>query len=616
MEYKFESSLMKRKSDAQEKLDKLKIDFLKQLNVLENMDNTNSDIILAKLNIKQSNKLLFKNYNVLSKNELSKFGVKKTLDNRESYFKLLEYLEVVEIKNEDEEENEKTKDKSVKKKHKKPIFTIDFTEDKIQIRDKSENKIQLNCEKNNKSEAYYKEMIGKKNANFYEYFGIKEKITIKNLRNKMDKYLNELTFEEEYKNNIPDSKSELFFFNHTLNLIYSFKELNETKFLKKIKMIKNLSNFINKVKLNKVTDELVLNYFYLVLHLEYELNSTAEMLFCNYEENNNFKNATIDLKEKTLHIHFSKIIIKDFDYYNLNEHLIHEIKYGNISLPLDEGYYSLKGYLCLREFTRKDGNLIYEKFLTSQLLEDIIHILHGKENIFSSTNVIKLFQENTFYFPIENSKFAAFSDKKNFKIYVDYKIEEDKIFKNLEFNQKIKHFIQKSFLIVNIVHEFGHSHHAFLYYYDSENNCFDSPLIKLKLKTSLELNISEGGNIFEYMLFNRVISHMNIKEIIYICNLNNFSKSLEQYRKEFLNLKNESVSQVFERESQNNDEIMEIFELYKKLAKDKKDKLENITISQGKRIINDFTFNFEDYEFSSGIENKSHYDSRRADMKY
>ena len=45
MDYKFESSLMKRKSEAQEKLDKLKIDFLKQLNVLENMDNTNSDII-------------------------------------------------------------------------------------------------------------------------------------------------------------------------------------------------------------------------------------------------------------------------------------------------------------------------------------------------------------------------------------------------------------------------------------------------------------------------------------------------------------------------------------------------------------------------------------------
>ena len=615
MEFKFESSLMKRKSEAQEKLDKLKIEFLKQLDLLENMDNTNSDIILAKLNIKQSKKLLFKNYDVLTKDELSKFGVKKTLDNRESYFKLLEYLGVVKIENEEEEENEKI-EKSIKKSHKKPKFTIDFSEGIIKIQDKSKNKIELNCEDNDKSEICYKEMIGKKNVNFYEYFGMKDKITIKNLRKKMDKYLNELIFEEEYKNNIPDSKSELFFFNHIQNLIYSFKELNDTKFLKKIKMIKNLSDFIDKVKQNKITDEFVLNHFYLVLGFEYELNTIAKMLLYNYEENNtNFKNVSIDLKEKTLKIHFSKIIIKDFDCYNLNNNIIQKIKYGKISLPLDEVYYSLKGYLCLREFTRKDGNLIYEKFLTSKLLEDIIHILYEKENIFSSTDVIKLFQENTFYFPIENSIYAAYSDKKNFKIYIDYKIEEDKIFEYLELNQKIKHFIKKSLLIVNIVHEFGHSHHAFLYYYDPKDNCFDSPLIKIKLKTNGELYIKEGGNLFEYMLFDRVISQMNIKEIIYICNLNNFSKSLEEYRKEFLNLKNESVSQVFKRESQNNDEILEIFELYKKLPEDKKAKLENITFKQGKRIINDSTFNFEAYSFSSGMERKSHYDSRRADMK-
>ena len=56
MEYKFESCLMKRKSEAQDKLDKLKIEFLKQLDFLESMDNTNSDIICTKLNIKRTNK--------------------------------------------------------------------------------------------------------------------------------------------------------------------------------------------------------------------------------------------------------------------------------------------------------------------------------------------------------------------------------------------------------------------------------------------------------------------------------------------------------------------------------------------------------------------------------
>ena len=93
----------------------------------------------------------------------------------------------------------------------KPIFTIDFSEEKIQIKDKPENKIELICENDDKSEIYYKEMLEKKNINFYEYFRMKDKITVKNLRKKLDKYLNELIFGEEYKNNILDSKSELFF---------------------------------------------------------------------------------------------------------------------------------------------------------------------------------------------------------------------------------------------------------------------------------------------------------------------------------------------------------------------------------------------------------------------
>ena len=171
MEYKYESCLMKRKTEAQEKLDKLKIDFLEQLNLIESMDNTNSDIILTKLNIKKSNKLLFKNFNVLTKDELSKFGVNKILNNKESYFKLLEYLEVVKIENEEEEENEKI-EKSVKKNYKKPKFTIDLSEGNVKILGKSKNKKELNFKDNGKSEMFYQEMIGKKNINFYKYFGM------------------------------------------------------------------------------------------------------------------------------------------------------------------------------------------------------------------------------------------------------------------------------------------------------------------------------------------------------------------------------------------------------------------------------------------------------------
>ena len=88
-------------------------------------------------------------------------------------------------------------------------------------------------------------------------------------------------------------------------------------------MIKNLSYFINKIKQNKVTDEFVLNYFYFILDLEYELNLTVKILLCNYEEDNtNLKNVSLDLNEKILKIQFCKIIIKDFDCYNLNDEII------------------------------------------------------------------------------------------------------------------------------------------------------------------------------------------------------------------------------------------------------------------------------------------------------
>ena len=65
-----------------------------------------------------------------------------------------------------------------------------------------------------------------------------------------------------------------------------------------------------------------------------------------------------------------------------------------------------------------------------------------------------------------------------------------------------------------------------------------------------------------------------MKEVIYICNLSNFSKTLEVFRRDFLNLKNENLLSVFEREAKGNPEINEIFEEYKRLPEEVKNKLE------------------------------------------
>ena len=103
---------------------------------------------------------------------------------------------------------------------------------------------------------------------------------------------------------------------------------------------------------------------------------------------------------------------------------------------------------------------------------------------------------------------------------------------------------------------------------------------------------------------------MNLKEIIYICNTKNFSKDLETFRRDFLNLKNEDVVTVFQRETGEDIEIMGAFEAYKKLPQDLKKQLETEIFKSGK--VNPQTnFNIDTYKFKSGKERKCPIEERR-----
>ena len=290
------------------------------------------------------------------------------------------------------------------------------------------------------------------------------------------------------------------------------------------------------------------------------------------------------MKDNKLIFDNCSIIIENYDYYNLNESDIQFIKDGIIKLPLDKGFKNLKGELLSREFSSKDINIIYDKLLPSELIKDIINILYGKtDDIFGSKNVIKLFKENTFYFPINNLKYAAYTNKDCFKIFIDNKILSDLLYiiiSNL--SEKIKHLIKKAFLIINIEHEFGHTHKLILFPLDNDIDFFNSPLVKIKFSIDKEIEIDEGGEFFEYLLYGRIINGLNIKEIIYINNMNNFSKNLCEFRKGFLDLEKETLEKVFVREAQNNIEIKEALEEYMKMSKEDKDLLDSIEFKSGK----------------------------------
>ena len=223
-----------------------------------------------------------------------------------------------------------------------------------------------------------------------------------------------------------------------------------------------------------------------------------------------------------------------------------------------------------------------------------------------------LFNQNTYYFPIKNSDYAAYCDKKCFKIYIDNGIEKNSFLKQI--GEEIVKLIKKGFYSLNNQHEVGHGHYPIFFYLYPKSFNFDSPLSEIKLNSKNIIQVDEGGKIFEYLLYGKIINQMNLKEVIYITNHHNYSKNLEQYRKDFINLQNETLFSVFVSASKENNEISEVFEAYKKLPYDIKVRLETEKFKSGK-INPDMNIDFENYEFSSGKERKCPIEERRRILK-
>lgn len=85
--------------------------------------------------------------------------------------------------------------------------------------------------------------------------------------------------------------------------------------------------------------------------------------------------------------------------------------------------------------------------MRSKLLKDVMFISYGKNN-FSLISIfeIQLLQNNTYYYPISNPEYAAYTDKDNFKVYIDYSINEYNSFKGITLPGKFKHFIRRNHL--------------------------------------------------------------------------------------------------------------------------------------------------------------------------
>ena len=172
-----------------EKNDTLEFDYL---NIFEKIDNTNPELNLQRLLSNKSDKLLFKNFNILSKNELSLFGINKKLNNRDAYFYFLEYLinvEIIEDSNKSKSDEEKITNK--KKDSEEPKLKIDFSQGNIIIGNTSQNATDNNNIINTENENYG-EMINHLNVDIVKYFTFNELISVKDLKQKMKAFYDNL----------------------------------------------------------------------------------------------------------------------------------------------------------------------------------------------------------------------------------------------------------------------------------------------------------------------------------------------------------------------------------------------------------------------------------------
>ena len=334
LNYKIDSCIFGIKTIIEGNLDELNINNSQYLNVLERLDNTNQKVNFEKLKLKPSKKLLFQNFDILNKSQISEFNIIKKYSNEETYFYFLDYIINVKIiKSKKEFKTAKKEEKKKIKKLKNPSFQIDFSNGNIKIKSVRVND-NIDCAEKH-TEDDYERMVQAKNIIIDEYFIMKEEITIKNLREKIKKFYKKMKLGNESKNNFPNFETELFFYYQLINVLGAFKELDDEDFLNKIDFINSIEDFIDKVKKKEVKDRVVLTYFYFIIDVEYDLELGLLFLINDYEEKDiYYEDAYNDKSENKLYINNSDIVIDNFDYYRLNQDDIKKIREGKLKLPL------------------------------------------------------------------------------------------------------------------------------------------------------------------------------------------------------------------------------------------------------------------------------------------
>ena len=286
---------------------------------------------------------------------------------------------------------------------------------------------------------------------------------------------------------------ELFFYKSKMNLYYGILKLGSKEYYANFK---TMQNFI-KIILDK-------NYFN-----NNDIIKNEEILDLLIFSISNIKNENIEIYGDFLNLIEGKK--ENNDYNQLLKKMKAEINYNDI-----------KDFL--------------KSILKKRTIKELISFLFGDKYCSNFTEeYINTFVDNFLKFvPFNDVDTSGFTDRFTLQTYIllDQDIYDKDIFKiKSNYKDKVAKVLKIGRVIVIILHELSHNFYFYtLEYYNYANLTFESSRKKL-------CDIDEVGFYAELILFGRVINNINLEEVLFLIDEDNYNKDLKNFQKDFVNLK-------------------------------------------------------------------------------
>ena len=316
------------------------------------------------------------------------------------------------------------------------------------------------------------------------------------------------------------------------------------------------------------------------------ISYSEEKNICNFYLNiiDSEKVSNSLLKEKAEKYHYELISNNNkLKLIALNEvyYFPEELCFENINSDYEKCEKYNYNYLIKNPPLKLEINKIKEFLiitLSSNVFKEAFELLTGNkeyEEIFNKEMIIE-FINNIRFLPIDFSRTSAFIDTLSLITFIP--TLKKKINHNLKKNPNeiILKTLENSMIIEIIYHEFGHAINSVLSFIENKLKLIGTPRKEF-------LKIKEGGYYLELALFGKVIKNLSYGEALYILNLNNYNKSLDNFKNGFekLSIDDLKISGLFsDLNLKNKNEVENLKnEVYiKAKIEEKEDSLKNIKI--------------------------------------